>query len=37
MAVTAEEEALLELMRRKRADMAKHSFTEGYKTALMLD
>lgn len=36
MAVTAEEEALLELMRRKRAAMAKHSFTEGYKTALMV-
>lgn len=35
MAVTAEEEALLEMMRRKRAAMAKHSFTEGYKTAIM--
>lgn len=34
MAVTEEEEALLEMMRRKRAAMAKHSFTEGYKTAL---
>jgi len=34
MAVTAEEEALLELMRRKRAAMAKHSFAEGYRTAL---
>ncbi|KAF2178334.1 hypothetical protein K469DRAFT_754627 [Zopfia rhizophila CBS 207.26] len=35
MAVTEEEEALLEMMRRKRAAMAKHSFTEGYKTAIM--
>ena len=34
MAVTAEEEALLEMMRRKRAAMAKYSFAEGYKTAL---
>jgi hypothetical protein len=34
MAVTEEEEALLEMMRRKRAAMAKHSFTQGYKTAL---
>ncbi|KAF2493329.1 hypothetical protein BU16DRAFT_76738 [Lophium mytilinum] len=34
MAVTEEEEALLEMMRRKRAAMAKHSFSEGYKTAL---
>lgn len=34
MAVTEEEEALLEMMRRKRAAMAKHSFAEGYKTAL---
>jgi hypothetical protein len=34
MAVTAEEEALLEMMRRKRAAMAKHSFAEGYRTAL---
>ncbi|KAF2798491.1 hypothetical protein K505DRAFT_333417 [Melanomma pulvis-pyrius CBS 109.77] len=34
MAVTAEEEALLEMMRQKRAAMAKHSFTEGYKTAI---
>ena len=31
MAVTAEEEALLEMMRRKRAAMAKHSYAEGYK------
>jgi hypothetical protein len=37
MAVTEEEEALLEMMRRKRAAMAKHSFTEGYKTALSQD
>lgn len=34
MAVTAEEEILLEMMRRKRAAMAKHSFAEGYRTAL---
>ncbi|KAF2749765.1 hypothetical protein M011DRAFT_524418 [Sporormia fimetaria CBS 119925] len=34
MAVTEEEEALLEMMRRKRAAMAKQSFTEGYKTGL---
>jgi hypothetical protein len=34
MAVTAEEEALLEMMRRKRAAMASHSFAEGYRTAL---
>lgn len=34
MAVTEEEQALLEMMRRKRAAMAKHSFTQGYKTAL---
>jgi hypothetical protein len=34
MAVTAEEEALLEMMRKKRAAMAKNSFTEGYKTAV---
>lgn len=34
MAVTAEEEVLLEMMRRKRAAMAKHSFAEGYRTAL---
>jgi hypothetical protein len=34
MAVTEEEEALLEMMRRKRAAMAKHSFAEGYRTAL---
>jgi hypothetical protein len=37
MAVTEEEEALLEMMRRKRAAMAKHSFAEGYKTALRKD
>jgi hypothetical protein len=37
MAVTEEEEALLEMMRRKRAAMAKHSFAEGYKTALRHD
>lgn len=35
MAVTAEEEALLEMMRKKRAAMAKHSFHEGYKTAIL--
>jgi hypothetical protein len=34
MAVTEEEEALLEMMRRKRAAMAQQSFTEGYKTAI---
>jgi hypothetical protein len=34
MAVTEEEEALLEMMRRKRAAMASHSFAEGYRTAL---
>lgn len=34
IAVTSEEEALLEMMRRKRAAMAKHSFAEGYRTAL---
>ncbi|KAF2116049.1 hypothetical protein BDV96DRAFT_491583 [Lophiotrema nucula] len=37
MAVTQEEEALLEMMRRKRAAMAKHSFTEGYKTAMLAE
>ncbi|KAF2704609.1 hypothetical protein K504DRAFT_389813 [Pleomassaria siparia CBS 279.74] len=37
MAVTAEEEALLEMMRRKRADMVKHNFTEGYKSAFQED
>lgn len=37
MAVTEEEEALLAMMRRKRAAMAKHSFAEGYKTALTLE
>ncbi|KAF2261588.1 hypothetical protein CC78DRAFT_346030 [Lojkania enalia] len=35
MAVTAEEEALLEMMRQKRATMAKHSFSEGFKKAMM--
>ena len=34
MSVTAEEEALLEMMRKKRAAMAMNSFTEGYKTAI---
>lgn len=34
MAVTPEEEALLEMMRNKRVAMANHSFKEGYKTAL---
>ncbi|KAJ9655129.1 hypothetical protein H2201_008873 [Coniosporium apollinis] len=34
MAVTEKEEALLNMMRRKRAAIAKHSFTEGYRTAL---
>ncbi|KAF2841955.1 hypothetical protein M501DRAFT_1054707 [Patellaria atrata CBS 101060] len=34
MAVTEEEEALLEMMRRKRAAMAEQNFSEGYKTAL---
>ncbi|KAF2103811.1 hypothetical protein NA57DRAFT_70020 [Rhizodiscina lignyota] len=33
MAVTPEEEALLEMMRTKRAAMAKHNFKEGYKLA----
>ncbi|KAF1998308.1 hypothetical protein P154DRAFT_524218 [Amniculicola lignicola CBS 123094] len=37
MEVTAEEEALLEMMRKKRAAMAKHSFVEGYKTAIKLE
>lgn len=37
MAVTEEEEALLEMMRRKRAAMAKLNFAEGYKTALSQD
>ncbi|KAF2739618.1 hypothetical protein EJ04DRAFT_508506 [Polyplosphaeria fusca] len=37
MAVTAEEEALLEMMRRKRAAMAKHSFSEGFKTAMLVE
>ncbi|KAF2674931.1 hypothetical protein BT63DRAFT_449921 [Microthyrium microscopicum] len=35
MEVTEEEEALLEMMRLKRAAMASHSFAEGYKTALL--
>lgn len=35
MAVTAEEEALLDMMRQKRAAMQSHSFAEGYKTAMM--
>jgi hypothetical protein len=35
MAVTAEEEALLAMMRQKRAAMASHSFAAGYKTALL--
>ncbi|EKG09030.1 hypothetical protein MPH_13993 [Macrophomina phaseolina MS6] len=34
MAVTEEEEVLLELMRRKRAAMAKQSFTDGYRSAM---
>lgn len=34
MAVTPEEEALLEMMRSKRVAMVNHSFKEGYKTAL---
>ncbi|KAI9688399.1 MAG: hypothetical protein M1822_001348 [Bathelium mastoideum] len=34
MEVTKEEEALLAMMRRKRAAMAKDSFTEGYRQAL---
>ncbi|KAK0664824.1 hypothetical protein DIS24_g162 [Lasiodiplodia hormozganensis] len=34
MAVTEEEEVLLELMRRKRAAMAKQSFTDGYRSAI---
>ncbi|KAJ9635128.1 hypothetical protein H2199_008614 [Coniosporium tulheliwenetii] len=34
MAVTKEEEALLEMLRRKRTAMAKHNFTQGYNTAL---
>lgn len=34
MAVTEEEMALLEMMRNKRAAMAKDSFTEGYRLAL---
>ncbi|EKG09012.1 hypothetical protein MPH_14008 [Macrophomina phaseolina MS6] len=34
MAVTEEEEALLELTRRKRAAMAKQSFTDGYRSAM---
>jgi hypothetical protein len=35
MAVTVEEEALLAMMRQKRAAMQSHSFAEGYKTAMM--
>jgi hypothetical protein len=35
MAVTAEEEALLEMMRQKRAAMQSHSFAQGYKSAMM--
>lgn len=35
MAVTEEEQALLELMRRKRAYMAKQSFVQGFETALL--
>jgi hypothetical protein len=35
MAVTEEEEALLEMMRQKRAAMASSNFAAGYKTALM--
>lgn len=34
MAVTAEEEALLEALRKKRAAMAQQSWTEGYVTAI---
>ncbi|KAH7135835.1 hypothetical protein B0J11DRAFT_172051 [Dendryphion nanum] len=37
MAVTQEEEALLEMMRQKRAAMAKQSFSEGYQTAVKED
>ncbi|KAF2465399.1 uncharacterized protein BDR25DRAFT_336869 [Lindgomyces ingoldianus] len=37
MAVTEEEEALLEMMRRKRAAMAQQSFTEGFRTAINQD
>ncbi|EKG13119.1 hypothetical protein MPH_09694 [Macrophomina phaseolina MS6] len=37
MAVTEEEEVLLELMRRKRAAMAKQSFTDGYRSAMRLE
>jgi len=37
MAVTAEEEALLEMMRRKRAAMAKHSYAEGYRAGSKQD
>ncbi|KAF2754802.1 hypothetical protein EJ05DRAFT_488946 [Pseudovirgaria hyperparasitica] len=34
MAVTEEEEALLEMMRQKRAAMAKQSFSQGFQTAI---
>lgn len=37
MAVTEEEEVLLELMRRKRAAMAKQSFTDGYRSAMRVE
>ncbi|KAF2200319.1 hypothetical protein GQ43DRAFT_481687 [Delitschia confertaspora ATCC 74209] len=37
MAVSEEEEALLEMMRKKRAAMAQQSFTEGYKTAMQFE
>ncbi|KAF2866939.1 hypothetical protein BDV95DRAFT_191400 [Massariosphaeria phaeospora] len=37
MAVTAEEEALLEMMRRKRAAMAQQNFVEGYQSAIQQD
>lgn len=37
MAVTAEEEALLEALRKKRAAMAQQSWSEGYKSAVKQD
>jgi hypothetical protein len=37
MAVTAEEEALLEMMRRKRAAMAKRSFSDGHRNSLTVE
>lgn len=37
MAVTEEEEVLLELMRRKRAAMAKQSYTDGYRSAMKVE